>query len=115
MTPTAFATTLFTQSEWPTNSCVSWGTRMSFERSYTYASRARHVRTRTQLLSLAIAISGTFGFIAEHITESFYASRSTAERTAKKGKELISTSFATTRSPSVSVSATPFSSSSRLA
>ena len=88
---------------------------MSFERSYTYASRARHVRTRTQLLSLAIAISGTFGLIAEHITESFYASRPTAERTAKNGKELISTSFATTRSPSVSVSATPFSSSSRLA
>lgn len=60
---------------------------MLLEMSYTYASRARHVRTRTQLLSLAIAISGTFGFIAEHITESFYASRHTAERTAKKGKE----------------------------
>lgn len=111
--PAELVTTLFTQSEWPTNSCSSCGARMSFEMSYTYSLRAPMFRTRTQLLSLAMAIKGTFGFIAVHITESFYSSRCTAESTMKKGKEQISVSFSTTCS--ISASVTPFSNSSRLA
>ena len=35
--PTAFDTTVFTQSEWLTNSWINTGARMSFEMSNTYA------------------------------------------------------------------------------
>ena len=111
--PTAFDTTVFTQSEWLTNSWISIGTRMSFEMSNTYTSRPLAASTFTQLLSLATAISGILGFIAVHITASCYASRALVAPTTNSTLELISVSLATTCSVSVSVK--PFSSSSKLA